>query len=157
MNLNDSPRGGTFCLTKAGLKIGDGSKLGTATAAPNGAGVDYCIGGIAYHLADAATDVPLTADSAQGLLTKCLYAICIDADGNRLSVQGIPVLTADLVAGTKTLEWPLAPAGYCVIGYVKMTTASTANFTPGTTALDASNCTATYYDTVAPPVETLTS
>jgi hypothetical protein len=155
MNLNNDPRGLTACLCKAGLALGDGAKTGTATAAPNGAGVDYCIKGIVYHLADAADNIPLTAAPAQGLLTSCLYAICIDADGTRLSVQGNPVLTADMVAGAAVLDWPLAPADYCVLGYVRVDTASTANFTPGTTALDAANVTETYIDVFTPPIEPL--
>lgn len=157
MNLNLDPRGGTLCLSKAGLTIGDGAKTGTACAAPNGAGVDFAIKGIVYHLADAATNVPLTAAPAQGLLTKCLYAICINAAGARLSVQGKPVLTADLVAGNKVLQWPLPPDGYCVIGYVKIETEDAANFTPGTTALDANDVTDTFYDVLVPPVEPLTA
>ena len=157
MNLNNDPRGGTMCLMKAGLAIGDGAKTGTLTAAStNGTGVDYAIKGIIYSVADAATNVPLTADDAQGLLTTCLYAICINASGTRKSVQGVPVLTAELEADVKALEWPLPPAGYCVLGYVKIAVTTTYNFTPGTTALDATGVTATYYDVIAPPVENLT-
>jgi hypothetical protein len=157
MNLNDDPRGGTMCLSKAGLAIGDGAKTGVAIASVVGAGIDFCIDGIIYNKGDAATNLPLSAGTAQGLLTKCLYLICIDSANNVTSVQGTPVLTADLVAGTKVLAWPALPAGKCAIGAVKMTTASTGNFTAGTTALDAANCTATYYDLACVPVNPLTS
>jgi hypothetical protein len=157
MNLNDDPRGGTMCLSKAGLAIGDGAKTGVAIASVVGAGIDFCIDGILYNKIDAATNLPLSAGTAQGLLTKCLYLVCIDSGGNVSSVQGTPVLTADLVAGTKVLAWPALPAGKCAIGAVKMTTASTGNFTAGTTALDAANCTAVYYDLACVPVNPLTS
>ena len=54
LNLNDNNRGGTFCLSNAGLAIGSTASQ-IAIAAPNGAGVDYCIKGISYYKADAAT------------------------------------------------------------------------------------------------------
>lgn len=157
MNLNDNPRGGNFCLSKAGLKIGDGSALGFGTAAPNGAGVDYCIKGILYHHADSATDEPLDAAPAQGLLTTCLYAITFDAGGNFASVQGTPVLTADLVSGVNALEWPQPADGFCVIGYIKIETRLTYDFTPGTTALSATGVYDTYYDVCTAPVENLSA
>jgi len=72
-NLNDDPRGGTMCLSKAGLVIGDGAKTGPAIAAPNGAGIDFVIDGIAYHKADAATVLPLSADTVQAADTTCIY------------------------------------------------------------------------------------
>ena len=135
----------------------DGSKLGVAIAAPNGAGIDFCIDGIAYHKADAATDLPLTAAPAQGLLTKCLYLICIDSGGNVTSVKGDSALTADLVAGNDVLKWPALPAGKAPIGAVKMAVTTTYNFTAGTTALDATGCTATYYNLFSVPTAPLTS
>ena len=144
INLNDSHRGGTFCMSKAGLAIGDGSKLGVSIASTVGSGVDYCIDGIMYNLADSATDKPLTADDAQTLLSKCLYLIVVDANGAVTSVKGEDVLTADLTAGTKVLQWPAVPANKCPIGAVKMTLASTGTFTAGTTALDAANVTTLY-------------
>jgi hypothetical protein len=156
-NFNNEGKGGNFCLSRAGLAIGDGSKLGVAIAAPNGAGIDFCIDGILYHKADAATDLPLTADTVQPVLTKCLYLIVVDSGGTVSSVQGEPVLTADLTAGTKVLKWPACPASKAPIGAVKMTLASTATFTPGTTALDAANCTATYYNLFSVPTAPLTS
>lgn len=143
---SDVLRGPTACFSKAGLKIGDGSKLGTATAAPNGAGIDFCINGIAYHKAESNTDVPLIAAAVQAVLTKCLYLIVIDSAGTITSVKGTAVLTADLSAGIKALQWPECPANKCPIGAVKIALANAATFTPGTTALDATDVTATYYD-----------
>jgi len=157
INLNDGQRGGTFCLTKVGLTIGDGAKTGIALASVVGTGSDFCIDGILYNKADAATNVPLTAAAIQPVLTKCLYLICIDSGGTISSVKGTAVLAADLTAGTAVLKWPDLPADKCAIGCVKIALASTATFTAGTTALDASNVTATYYDLFSVPTEPLTS
>lgn len=157
-NMNNGIRGGTFCMSKAGLAIGDGAKTGTNSfAAPNGAGVDYCIDGIMYHKADAATVAPFTAATAQGLLTKCLYLVCIDSAGTITTVKGTPQLTADLTAGTKVLQWPVPTAGTCPVGAVKIAVTTSYNFTAGTTALDATGVTATYYDFFAVPTAPLTS
>lgn len=155
LNLDELVRGGTVCLSKAGLAIGS-TATGLSIAAPNGAGVDYCIDGILYHLADAAT-VAVTAGTAQGLLRKCIYLVCLDSSGTLSTVQGTAQLTADLTAGTATLEWPTPTADTCCIGAVKVQTASTANFTAGTTDFDASNVTTTYYDLFAVPTAPLTS
>lgn len=140
------PRGFTGCLSKAGLAIGDGAKTGPALAAPNGAGTDFAINGLAYHKADAITVIPFVAGTVVGLLSKCLFLVQINAAGTVSFVQGTQRTTADLAAGKEVLHWPQPTAGNCPIGAVKITTASSATFTPGTTALDAANVTATYYD-----------
>jgi hypothetical protein len=157
MNLNEENKGGTFCMTKAGLAIGDGAKTGVAFAAPVGAGIDFCIDGILYNHADAATNLPFTAAAVQAVLTKCLYLVCVDSGGTVTTVKGTAVLTADLTAGNAVLQWPEYPSSKCVVGAVKITLASTATFTPGTTALDAANVTATYYDLFNIPAAPLTS
>lgn len=146
-----------MCLSKAGLKIGDSAATGFGTAAPNGAGVDYAIEGILYHYADSATNVPFDAYDAQGLLTSCLYLICLDSGGNALTVMGTPVLSADLAAGIAVLEWPVTPEGYCAIGAIRIDTTTSYNFTPGTTALSATGVTDTYFDLYAVPVTPLTA
>ena len=148
-NMNTNPRGGTFCLSKAGLAIG-GTKSGVAIAAPNGAGVDFVIGGELLHKADAAT-VAITAAVVQAVLTICLYLVTLDEDGTLVTVKGEEVLLADHIAGTAVLKWPELPAGACAIGALKVSLASTATFTAGTTLLDASNVTTTYIDLFARP------
>jgi hypothetical protein len=165
INLNQGHKGGTFCMTKVALAIGDGAKTGVALASTVGTGSDYCIDGILYNKSDAATNLPLTAPTVnttlnpatQPLLSKCLYLICIDSAGTVTSVKGQHQLTADLTNGVAVLQWPELPAALCPIGAVKMTTASTATFLAGTTALDAANCTATYYDLHCVPATPLTS
>jgi len=155
MNLNDDPHGGTFCLGKAGLKIGDGAKTGVGLGAPNGAGIDFVIDGIFYHKADFTTNAPLSEAAAQGLLTTCLYLVQIDADGAITSVKGRAALTAKLVDGSDVLEWPRPAAGKCPIGAVKVAVTTTYNFTAGTTALDATGVTETYYDLFHVPTNPL--
>lgn len=153
-NLNQEAKGGCFNHGKPALAIGDGAKTGPALVTT----FTYCIDGIAYSKTGAATVRPLTVDTVQPILTKCLYLICIDAAGTSIiSVKGVAVLTADLVAGTKVLQWPALPANYAPVGAVKITLANAATFTPGTTALDATDVSATYYDLFSVPTAPLTS
>lgn len=155
LNLNELVRGGTMCLSKAGLAIGSGDVKDVDIAAPNGAGVDFAINGILYHKADAA-DQAITAATAQADLTTCLYLICLNAAGTVSSVKGTEVLTADLTAGTAVLQWPSPVANTCPIGAVKVAT-SGATFTAGTTAFNAVTVTDTYYDLFTVPTAPLTS
>ena len=155
LNLNDNNRGGTFCLSNAGLAIGSTASQ-IAIAAPNGAGVDYCIKGISYYKADAAT-AAITAAGTQAVLTTCLYVICLNAAGTVSSVKGREVLNADLAAGTDVLEWPEVDEDVCPIGVVKVKCESTATFTAGTTLFSAANVTDTYYNLFTIPSEPLTA
>lgn len=141
------PRGVTACFSRAGLVIGDGAKTGPAIAAPNGAGIDFAIDGIAYHKADAATVLPLTAATAQAADTTCIYLIQVDSGGTVSSVKGTEELNADLSAGKRVLHWPEPADNKCPIGAVKVKTVAV-TFTPGTTALDAAGLTVTYYNFV---------
>jgi len=156
-NFNNEGKGGTFCFSKAGLAIGDGAKTGISLASTVGTGIDYCIDGIMYNVADSATNKPFTADTVQAVLTKCLYLVVVDSAGTVTTIKGTAVLSADLTAGTKVLKWPELPANKAPLGAVKIALASTATFTPGTTALDATNVTATYYDLHSVPTAPLTS
>ena len=155
-NLNEIVKGGTFCLSKAGLKIGNGDAKDVDIAAPNGAGVDFCINGVLYHKADAA-DIPLTVHAAQAALTTCIYLVCLNASGTLSSVKGTEVLTAELTAGNKVLQFPAPVADTCPIGYVKVATAAATTFTTGTTELSAAGITDTYVDLFAIPVSPLTT
>jgi hypothetical protein len=154
-NLSELVRGGTFCLSKAGLKIGNGDVKDFDIAAPNGAGIDYCIDGIMYHKADC-QDQPLTDTTSQADLTTCLHLICIDASGNLTSVKGTSVLTAELTAGAAALQWPTPTAGTCPIGAIKVVN-SGGVFIGGTTALNAATVTETYYDLFCIPPGPMTS
>lgn len=130
----------TRSCSKAGLA--EGTNAGTIkTAAPNGAGIDYCIDGKFYHLADG-DNIAMTACDEQAASTKCMYLASVDASGNVTLTKGTEV--AD--GGDAYL--PDAPANEAVIGAIKVETASTATFTSGTTDLSAAGITDTYYDLV---------
>lgn len=154
LNLSELIRGGTICLSKAGLAIG-----GTATkakiAAPNGAGVDYAIDGILYHKADT-DDCILFTGLTQADLYTCLYLVCLDSSGTVSVVQGTAVLTTTLTAGNAVLNWPAATAGTCPIGAIKLVTNGGA-FTGATTNLSDASITDTYYDLLAIPPAPLTA
>jgi len=154
-NLDNGTRGGTLCLAKAGLAVGT-TPTGLDIAAPNGAGVDFAINGIAYHKGDAAS-IAITAATAQATLTTCLYLVCLDSSGTLSTVKGTEVLTADLTAKTAVLRWPVPVVDTCPIGAFRVLTASTYTFTAGTTALDATGITDTYYDLFAVPASPLTA
>ena len=156
-NMNDGLRGGTMCLSKAGLAIGDGAKTGPAIVSVVGAGIDFMIDGLLYNKGDAATVLPLTAATVQPADTTCLYLMQIDKDGTVTSAQGEPVLNTLLAAGAKRLLWPEVDADTkCPFGAVKVKTVAV-TFTPGTTALDASGITETYYDLAMVPTKGLAS
>lgn len=152
LNLSEIIRGGTLCLSKAGLKIGNSAAAAVDIAAPNGAGVDFAINGKLYHKADAA-DIALTAATAQAALTSCLYLVCLNASGTLSSVKGTEVLTADITAGKSPLAWPMPVDDTCPIGAIRVDTAAGYTFTAGTTELSATGITDTYYDILAVPDE----
>lgn len=153
MNLNDNPRGGCLCLSKAGLAIGS-TAAEVSIAAPNGAGVDFAINGVLYHYADAATDA-LSATAVQAADTTCLYLILLSTAGVLTSVKGTEVTTASLAAGDSVLKLPEPTAGTCPIGMLAVVTVAV-TFTGATTDLDASGVTTTYQDIMTLPPEPLT-
>jgi hypothetical protein len=148
MNLSNFTSGGTFCLSKAGLAEGTNANT-IKTAAPNGAGTDYCIGGVLYHKADT-DNITVTACAVQADLTTCLYTVSIDSAGTVTTTKGNEVLTAQLGDGNSACSWPAVPAGNCVLGGIKVVT-SGGTFTAGSTDLGAGTVTDTYYDFFALP------
>lgn len=155
INLNEGHKGGTFCLSKAGLAIGS-TKSQVAIAAPNGAGIDFAINGVMYHKADAASSA-ITAAAVQPALTTCIYLVCLNASGTVSTVKGDVVPTADLTAGNKVLQWPTPATGTCPIGAVKVKCTVASTFTAGTTDFDASDLVVTYYDLLSIPTAPLTA
>lgn len=155
-NLSERHYGGTFCLSKAGLAEGTNSAT-IKTAAPNGAGVDFCVDGVFYHYADT-DNIAVTANAAQADDTSCLYLVCASAAASPAItvVKGTEQLTADLENGEASLQWPAPTAGSCPIGGFKVVLDGT-TFTAGTTDLGAANVTDTYYDFFAVPPAGLTS
>lgn len=150
----DFIRGGSFCLSSAGLAEGTNSAT-IKTAAPNGAGTDFCIDGLAYHKADT-DNIAVTAHGAQADLTKCLYLVQIDSSGTVSTKKGTEVLTADLTAGLKVLHWPVPDANKCAIGGYKVALSAT-TYTNGTTDHSAAGVTVTYYNFNTVPTAPLTS
>lgn len=142
MLMSMEPR--TAALGKAGL--GEGTNAATLVqAAPNGAGLDYVIDGVAYHKADG-DNIAMTALPVQAVSTKCLYLIQINAAGTISVKKGVEVTTADLTAEAGNLQWPQPDDDNCPIGGFKIETDASITFTSGTTDLGASGITDTFYD-----------
>lgn len=139
---NQTRRGFSGALSMAGLAIGS-TPAQLAIAAPNGAGVDFAINGNAYHKADAASTA-ITAATAQVADSSCMYLVCLNASGTLSTIKGVDVLTTDIgVNGSAQIPEPTDDL--CPIGAFKMTTVAV-TFTAATTDLDASGCTAAYYN-----------
>lgn len=136
-------RGRTACLSSAGLAEGTNAAT-IKTAAPNGAGTDFAIDGIAYHKADT-DNIAVTAHAAQAADTKCLYLVQIDSAGTVSTKKGDEVLTVDLTNGKTALHWPTPDADKCAIGAYKVATVAV-TFTNGTTDHSAAGVTVTYYN-----------
>lgn len=138
---------GTRCFTKGILAAGSNTaKVKTTTNT-----VEYCIDGVLYE--KAATDdlFVCTTVTPQPDLTTCFYAMCLDKDGTSVVVNGAPVLTAAITAGTAKAYIPELPETACLIGAVKVV-ASGGAFTPGTSAFaTAGNFTVTFYNLSCTP------
>lgn len=147
LNLSELVRGGTFCLSKAGLAIG-GTTSKARSNAPNGAGIDFAVGGKLYHIADADDNITFTAKTVTALYS-CIFVICALVGGTFATVAGDLVLTADVAAG-KPLPFPEPTAGTCPVGYIRID-AGASVFTAGTTALTGGTVTVTYVDCFAIP------
>lgn len=138
--LNNS--GMTACGAKAGLAEGTNANT-IKIVAPNGAGIDFSIDGIAYHKADT-DNIAVTAHAAQADLTSCLYLVQIDSDGTISTKKGTERTTTTL-GDNLSLEWPNPDADRCPIGGYKVAV-SGGTFTNGTTDLGDGTVTDTYYD-----------
>lgn len=141
MDLKDS--GVTGCFAKAGLAEGTNANT-IKINAPNGAGIDFAIDGVAYHKADT-DNIAVTAHAQQAALTKCLYLVQIDSAGTVSTKKGNEELAADLGVN-KSLQWPTPDADKCPIGGYKVALANAATYTNGSTDHSASDVTVTYYD-----------
>jgi len=147
-NLSELVAGGTLCLSKGGLGIAGTTSKARLTA-PNGAGVDFAIGGKLYHVGEADNLVVLTGAVQTALYSK-IYLVCIDSANTITVVAGTEVLTTAVAAGTTPLQWPTPTANTCAIGAIRVDAGAGA-FTPGTTALTGGTVTVTYYDILAVP------
>jgi hypothetical protein len=86
-----------------------------------------------------------------------LFLVCVSAAGAITVVKGTEVSNAAITAGTAVLHWPEPTADTCPIGALKIKNASESVFTGGTTLLDASDITTTYYNLFTVPTAPLTS
>ena len=151
-NLNEIVRGGNLCFGKAGLAIGT-----TTSDIKTAAAIDYAVNGI-LHSKAATDNIPMTAADAQAVSTSCLYLVVIDATGAVSTVKGDEVLTADIASGKQVLTWPQPTSNeVTTIGAIRIDTSSAVSFIAGTTALDATGITATFYDLFALPAQPLTT
>ncbi len=141
--LNNS--GVTGCLSKAGLAEGTNAAT-IQIAAPNGAGIDFAIDGVAYHKADT-DNIAVTAHAQQAVSTSCLYLVQINAAGTVSTKKGTEQLTAGL-GDNRALQWPQPDDDQCPIGGYKIATNGSTTFTNGTTDLGAAGITDTLYDFV---------
>lgn len=146
MQAHIESRGAIACFSSAGLAEGTNAAT-IKIAAPNGAGIDFAIDGLGYHKADT-DNIAVTAHDQQAALTTCLYLVQIDDAGTVSTKKGDEVLTDDLTAGTKVLQWPRPDADNCPIGGYKVVCASGTTFTNGTTDLGATGITDSYYNFV---------
>lgn len=135
--------GQTSCFAKAGLAEGTNANT-IKIAAPNGAGIDFAIDGIAYHKADT-DNIAVTAHTQQAALTSVLYLVQIDSSGTVSTKKGNEEVTADLGVN-KALQWPLPDDNKCPVGGYKIATATATTYTNGSTDHSAAGITATYYD-----------
>lgn len=143
------------CHSKITLAINAGS----AATVKNTGAVIYSVDGVMYTKsalsAQAITVTHNYTGAAGGAYvqpanTTVFYVLCLNAAGTVAVVQG--TYSGQNLSGTSagatakgTGLIPNAPADYTPIGIIKIATGAV-TFTAGTTALDAANVTATYYD-----------
>lgn len=147
MNLNDNPRGGTFCLGNPAIII-DASAKADAEVTP--ATLSYCIDGILYTFTSGDGDIPLEVAQNVNALSTLLVLVCVSTAGAVTLVNGSHELNADIAAGTP-LHWPAPTANTCPIGGLKIVNGAATEFVGGTTLLDAADVTFTAYNFFAVP------
>lgn len=144
---------------------------GAATVKTTNA-IEYSVGGIGKSKAAlSAQSIAVTHDFqgtavakgfkayAQPAGTRAIYVLSVNAAGTVAVSQGTYVgqrlpKPGDLsVTMDGTGFVPAEPKGYTAFGAIVISLANAATFTPGTTALDAANVSATFYDISVLPEE----
>ena len=146
-----------LCVGTAGLGIG-----GTPSQVAIGFDFPYQIAGRTFRKA-ATASVPLVPRAGTAPLsvpansTQVLF-FHVDPAGNVTYSQARQVVVSvGIMAGLQpslsapgytpgAIEWPQEDAGFAVIGAVKIATNATGAFVPGTTAFNAANQVATFYN-----------
>lgn len=138
---------GNRCYTSGVLAIDANTNDVQTTAA-----VVYTVKGILYSLAAiAAIDLSglggLPDDALATGYTQ-IFGLEASTDASTVTVvYGEQVLTADITSGARELDWPIASSdAHTIFGCVKVVNATGSNFTFGTTGLDTSGITDTYYN-----------
>ncbi len=138
---------GNRCFGKALLAISaTATKVKTVTNT-----ITYSIDGQLYELAPT-DNIAFTDLTVQPVSTTCYYAVVVDAAGTPSIINGTPILTASITAGTAKALFPEVPATKCIIGGVKVVTDSTHTFIPATTELSAAGITDTYFNLSCVPI-----
>ena len=138
---------GNRCFGKALLAISAAAtKVKTVTNT-----IAYTIDGQIYTLAPT-DNIAFTNLIIQPVSTTCYYAVVVDAAGTPSIINGTPVLTSSITAGTDKALFPEGPSTQCIIGGIKVETDSTHTFTPATTELSAAGITDTYYNLSCVPI-----
>lgn len=132
---------GNRCFTKAVCAIG-----GTVQKARTTATAEYCIDGQMYSKASTDDLFVFTDVTVQPISTTCFYALCLDASGSGSIINGTPVLTASITAGTDKALIPEIPSTKCCVGAIKVVTDATGTFVPATDGLNDAAVTDTYFN-----------
>lgn len=86
-----------------------------------------------------------------------VYGVYLDGAGNFSVVPGPIVDSAALAAGTAPLEFPGEQADKACVAAVRVAVTAGTTFVPGTTGLDATGVTDTYYNLAFAPAKPLTA
>lgn len=132
---------GNRCFTKAVCAIGTTVQKARTTAT-----AEYCIDGIMYSKGSTDDLFVFTDLTVQPISTTAFYALCLDASGNGSIINGTPVSTAAITAGTAKAYIPEIPGTKCCVGAIKVVTDGTGTFVPATDGLDDGAVTDTYYN-----------
>lgn len=151
MSLNLSGKsvaGITLNLGNAALAVGT-----TGATFDTGNAISFAIAGQVYSKA-IVTSGAMTAQDSQAVSTSCLYLFSLDSAGAVTVKKGTEVLTT-AIAPHNPLFWPEPEAGKCVFAGVRIDCDASTTFTSGTTLMDATGLTDTYYNFASLPVQPL--
>lgn len=124
--------------------------------------VQYCINGVltlnaAITEIDLSAKKPVAQDGTEGVAgafaalpdgKSGIYMLVFNGTSNYVGV-----VVGDYVTTGSAVPYPSTPPGWCPFGAIKVDNASGSNFVLGTTALDASGITDTYYNLSVSPAD----
>lgn len=153
MNLNDNPRGGSFCTLNPGVVI-----AGALADLEVTGDITYVINGKYYAYADTDGGILLN-DTANEIIDgySRLYLSYINAAGTITTVFSASKQNTKITSGEEILDWPSLPADVAPICGVLVTNSMGSEFTAGTTSLKTSNIFTDIYNLFAIPIEPITA